>query len=696
MSSLGRTFSRLLVPVILGGVALAATLVALTPQLRGLVTAGTAGQIDVDLAPLPERSVVYAADGSVLAVFAEENRSEVTLDQVPDHVIRAVLSAEDERFFDHGALDLRALTRALVTNIESGDVVEGGSTITQQLVKNALLTPERDLKRKIQEASLAVRLEKQATKEEILERYLNIVYFGNGAYGIQAASEIYYGTSVEKLDLGQGVLLASLIRNPSGGDPWSAPEAALARRDAVIDRMDLLGHLKPGEAEELKAQPLPERPEGRPTSGSDYFVEAVRRALLDDERLGVDSETRERALLRGGLDIHTTLDPRLQRVAEAKMTEILPDTEGRFTASLVTLEPGTGAVRALVGGPDFTQDKFNLVTQGGRQTGSLFKALTLVAGLEAGYLPEDQILSWAPCEIPNPGGDPDPWVVNNAGGAPIAMTLDQATARSVNCAYARLVKLVGAPALVDVANRMGIVEPLAANLSLALGTASVTPLEMATVYATLANDGERRRPYFVERIEKGGEVVLEAEPAPVQAIEVDTARTAIEVLTGVVQGGTGTAARVPGWRLFGKTGSTDDNADAWFAGSTPDLTTVVWMGAPEGRVEMANVGGIRVFGGTYPARIFGAYMTAALEGVAPRGFPAPESRITRPPRLLLLAGESPPVPEEEEEEEKVEEVEVPRITLPDLTIPGISIPDVTRPTIPNITLPNRRGRGRDG
>ena len=687
---LGRTLSRLLVPIVVGGLALALTTLAVGPQVRDLVTAGEAGEVAVDLAPLAERSVVYAADGSVLAVFADQNRSEIPLAEVPDHVVRAVLDAEDDRFFEHGALDWRALLRALATNLESGEVVEGGSTITQQLVKNSLLTPARDLERKIQEASLAVRLERQMTKDEILERYLNTVYFGNSAYGIQAAAEVYYGVDAAALTLSQGVLLASLIRNPSGGDPWVDPDAARARRDVVIDRMRLLGHLDDAEAAALVAEPLPQAPAERPARGTDYFVEAVRRSLLDDPRLGADRAERERKLLRGGLRIYTTIDPALQRVAEAKVAEILPDSGGRFTAALVTLDPGTGAVRALVGGPDFTKEKFNLVTQGGRQTGSLFKALTLVAALEEGYQTGDRILGSSPCRIPNPGGAPDPWEVKNAGSSFGAITLTEATANSVNCAYARLVKLVGAEKVVEVAHRMGITQPLVPNLSLALGTASVSPLEMATVFATIADDGQRRTPHFVERIEdRDGALVLGPDDGAVQAIEPGVARRAAGVLTEVVKRGTGTAARVPGWQVIGKTGSTDDNTDAWFAGSTRGLTTVVWMGAPEGRVEMANVGGIRVYGGTYPARIFGAYMGEALADRAPVAFPPPPSRVERQPRFLRIEGERAPAPEQGAEGKPPEGVGEPATSGVPTTTPGEGPPHSSKPggTRPDISLP---------
>ncbi|MGH9279150.1 MAG: transglycosylase domain-containing protein, partial [Acidimicrobiales bacterium] len=589
-----------MIVVVVAGVGLAVGVTVLATQARDFFTAGTAGpEKQIDLQPLATRSVVYARDGSELLVLHdEENRLPVALDQVPPHVVQAVLDAEDDRFWDHGPLDLRAMTRALVENVETGGISQGGSTITQQLVKTAILTPRQDINRKVQEAALAVRLEKQMSKAEILERYLNTVYFGNGVYGLQAAAEKYFGTDTQHLDLGQGILLASLIRNPVGADPFVYPDEAIGRRDVVIDRMEALGHINAEQAAELKGQMLPEPPPERPAQGSDYFTEHVKQLLLADERMGATVQDRIRAVFKGGLAIRTTLDPHLQQLAEEKVAEIVPDTDGLFAAALVSVEPQTGAVRALVGGRGFEQSKFNLVTDGdGRQTGSAFKTFTFAAALEAGYIPNDTILGTAPCKIPNPGSVDPIWEAKNAsdGSGAGTMTLTEATVNSVNCAYARLVKLVGAQKVVDVAQRMGITNGLEPNLSITLGSSLTTPLQMASGYATLATEGERRAPYFIESVEDStGKTVVKAEPKPERAISVQHARTVTQTLTQVVQRGTGTAAAIPGWfnGVAGKTGSTDNNLNAWFVGYTPELSTAVWMGSP-GTVqrEMSNVGG---------------------------------------------------------------------------------------------------------
>jgi penicillin-binding protein 1A len=592
--------------------------------------------------PLAERSVVYANDGSVLATLhAEEDRVPVRLDQVPYHVVRAVLDAEDDRFFEHGPVDSRSLLRAMVSNIQAGGVEEGGSTITQQLVKIELLTSKRDLNRKLKEAVLAVELQKQYTKQQILERYLNSVYFGNGAYGIQAAAQHYFGVDTGDLTLGQGILLAGLIRYPGGADPFSNPGAARDRRDVVADRMASLGHISPEAAEAVKAEPLPTPPPPPPPESSDYFAEHVKQELLEAPWLGDTPQERYQMVFKGGLSIYTTLDPHAQQLAQDSVDSLLPDDPRGFTAALVSLEPGTGAVRALVGGPNFDTTKFNLVTDGdGRQVGSSFKMFTLMAALEQGIVPRDVISGAYPCPIPNPGSLDDPWTPTNAEGeAAGTLSLTEATVDSVNCAFARLIKLVGPDKVVDVAHRMGITNPLDPILSLTLGTEPVTPLQMASAYSTLAADGVHHEPYFIDHVTgRDGTVLWSHQDNATRAVSVQNARVVTQVLTQVVNRGTGTAAAIPGRVVAGKTGSTDENTDGWFVGFTPQLTTAVWMGAPEARVPMYNVGIFpKVYGGTYPAMIFGRYMSQVLAGAPPVPFAPPDpAPLNRPPNALSI------------------------------------------------------------
>jgi penicillin-binding protein 1A len=538
------------------------------------------------------------------------------------------------------------------------------------------------------------------SKKQILERYLNTVYFGNGAYGLQAAAERYFNTDVGHLTLGQGALLASLIRDPVGDDPFRHPAAAKARRDLVVDRMRSLGHLSDDQVAQLKSEALPQPPPESPAQASDYFSEHVKQLLLADPRLGATLQERTYALFKGGLSIHTTLDPNDQRVAEQAVADNLPDSGGQFNAALVSLDPTTGAVRALVGGPDFAQSKFNLATDGpGRQPGSSFKAFTLMAALEQGFSPRDTILGTAPCAIPNPGGTPDPWTPSNVEGEEGGvLSLTDATVHSINCAYARLIKLIGPDKVVDVAHRMGVTNPLSPHLSLTLGSEGVTPLQMASAYGTLAADGVHHAPYFVDSVEdRNGKVLFKNTPKGDRAVSSDNARIETQVLQQVVQRGTGTAAAVPGWDAAGKTGTTDDYTNAWFVGFTPTLTTAVWMGSPDGDVPMRNVGGIRVFGGTYPAQIWHAYMTAALAGQPVAGFPAPDS-YPDGSQYRSITGErsrqefssgyrsdaAPPAREPDQSPSPAPQRQQSDVTVP--TLPAFTIPpELTAPiTIPRI------------
>ncbi|HVL26988.1 MAG TPA: transglycosylase domain-containing protein, partial [Acidimicrobiales bacterium] len=618
-----------LVVALIGAVVASGVLVASRTASDVGRNAATAGPPrPLTFSPLAQRSVVYAKDGSVLAeLHAEEDRVSIPFERVPAHVVRAVLDAEDERFFEHGALDARALLRALVNNVDAGGVTEGGSTITQQLVKIELLTPEKDVNRKLKEAVLAVQLEEQFSKQEILQRYLNQVYFGNGAYGIQAAAQTYYGIDADELTLPQGVLLAGLIRYPGGSDPFAYPDAARDRRIAVADRMRFLNHITEEELGWIKSEALPTPPPTPEPRGSDYFAEKVKQELLAAPWLGETDQDRYHAVFKGGLHIHTTLDPRAQRLAQDAVERLVPEDPRGFAAALVSVEPGTGAVRALVGGDNFDAVKFNLVTDGdGRQTGSSAKMFTLMAALEAGMLPIDTIDGSAPCHIENPLAVDPIWSPSNVEGqAAGTLTLAQATVSSVNCAYARLIKIVGPDKVVDVARRLGVTNPIQPHLSITLGSEPVTPLQMATAYATLAADGMRNDPYFVQKVfGREGTLLWEHTPQPVRAVSAQHARMATAVMTQGVQAGTGTAAALPGRQVAGKTGSADDNADAWFVGYTHQLATAVWMGAPQGRVSMYNVGIFpRVYGGTYPAMIFGAFMREALAGQPAVGFPEP-------------------------------------------------------------------------
>ncbi|HVM54833.1 MAG TPA: PBP1A family penicillin-binding protein [Acidimicrobiales bacterium] len=643
--------SRLLALVVAGGALLAITAALLTPAVGTVLTAHeTTVTGEIDLASLAQRSQILDANGDLITyLYREENRAVIPLEQMPTALVDSVLQVEDASFWHHGGIDVQAIGRALLTNVESGSIEQGGSTITQQLVKNLLLDPEQSIGRKVREAVLAVKLEDRMSKEEILERYLNTVYLGNGTYGVQAAAELYFGVSAEDLDRAQSAFLAGLIRNPVGYDPFVQPDATRARRDLVADILHERGSITEEEAAAIKETPIPSEPFELVPRPKDYFIQEVIQRLLDDPRLGETQSQRYSALFRGGLTIRTTLDPRKQWLATAAVADVLPDTDGRFTAAVVSVEPGTGAVRAMVGGPGFEEAKYNITTQGvGRQAGSSFKPFVLAAAIDAGISPRSRINGIGPCRLPNEGGTPDPWEVSNYDGSRGGiMDLVTATQRSMNCAYARLALVVGLDEVAATTERLGITSPLPEVPSMALGALEVLPIDMAAAYATFANDGIHAEPYLVDEVrDRNDRVIFRHEPELRLAISPDAARTVTAILEGAVASGTGTRARFPDRRdVAGKTGTTSDYADAWFVGYTPQLATAVWMGSPTGTADkMTNVGGVRVTGGSYPARIWQAYMGPAMADLEPVDFPAAPPAGTG--EYLFIPGEPsrPPGP----------------------------------------------------
>jgi len=680
----GSRLPRFAVSVVAGGLGLALGVVLLFIQARAMLGAGKVGDSESigALGEDAQNSLVYDKDGNLLAVLhAEENRSPVLLSQVPQHVVNAVIDVEDDRFWSHGGINLAATVRALVTNVQAGEVRQGGSTITQQLVKNALLTPEKNVGRKVREAVLAVRLEDEMSKREILERYLNIVYFGNGAYGLQAAAETYFNTSVEKLTLGQATLLAGIIRNPVGYDPIRRPAAAASRRSFALDRMVALGDLTPGQADLVRQDPLPNQVFTPLPPPNDYFVEEVKQRLLDDTRLGETAQERYNALFKGGLRIYTTLDPRLQRLAEEHRSKVLPQriTRNEFTSALATVEPSSGYVRALVAGDDFGTEQYNLATQGKRQPGSSFKVVVLLAALDAGFSPNDTIDGSSPCTLRVPGFDvykPG----NYEGSAGGTMSLTDATAKSVNCAYARLGVAVGLDKVVDMAVRLGIPrDRLDTFPSISLGAEEVTPLEMAAAYAAIANDGVFHPPTFVQQVaDRRGRVIFEGPGRGQRAFSAQTARQAIKVMRNVVDRGTGTAARLPRRPAAGKTGTSQNFENAWFVGFTPQLSTSVWMGSPIGNVPMTNVGGRNVTGGSYPATIWGRFMAASLDDEPVVKFQEPDPKLV--PRGRYIRDTSAP-------NARPGPVRVATTLAPDAGAPETAVPNPTAPAAPVPSIP---------
>ena len=576
--------------------------------------------------PLPRAAVVVAAGGEELAVVGPDGtRIEVSLDEIAPIAVDAVIAAEDRRFYSHGGIDPIGLTRAVWQNLRS-DRTQGGSTITQQLVKLLYTDGERSFARKAEEAVLAAKLERSSDKDEILERYLNVVYFGRGAYGIEAASRAYFGISASQLQIGQAALLAGLIRSPETADPAEDPTEAARRRGTVLDGLVAIGSISDAEAAAADASDLGAIPEAATVTAASvapHFVDYVRQQAI--------AAVGEEAVFGDGLRIVTTLDLPAQQAAETAIAEILTDPADP-QAALVALDTD-GAIRAYVGGRDYGALQLDLVRGAeaggsGRQPGSTFKPFLLTAAIAEGITLADV--------FPAPGSiDLDvggvPWSVSNYGGSGFDdLTVAEATAQSVNTVFAQMLAAVGPEAVVDAAHATGITAELSADPSIALGTSGVSPLQLATGYLTFADDGMRTEPYAIARIERSdGSVLWEPDrPEPTRGIDEGVSRTVTYALEGVIDGGTGRAADI-GRPAAGKTGTTQDNVDAWFAGYVPGYAAVVWMGYPEASLPMDDVHGRAVTGGSFPAQIWQRFMAAVMEGRDVAEFPAPPEELVQ-------------------------------------------------------------------
>ncbi len=573
----------------------------------------------------------------VLAVLrGSEARTLVDFDAINPWMRHAIVAVEDRRYWEHRGVDIRGIGRALWADIRQKKVVEGGSTITQQFVKNALDRDQKTIARKVREAALAWQLTQRWSKRRILEAYLNTIYFGNGAYGVQQASLTYFDHGASELTLPEAALLAGIPANPTAFDPVADPRAARARRLVVLQAMVEEGKITRQQLSAAASEPLP-RPEDVKLPGTEgpaqYFVNYVKRQLIDE--YGADR------VFGGGLEVQTTIDLDLQRAARASIGTTLTDPDGP-SAALVALDPRTGAVKAMVGGSNYRKSQFNLAVQSERQPGSVFKPFVLATALRQGISPATRFDS-EPQEIDL--GDRN-WVVSNYDDVYYgSVDLERATIESDNTVYAQLTRLVGSRKVAETAKAMGIQSRLQGYYSIGLGTESVNPLELARAYAAFANEGRRidgailgNRPRVIETITEGdterrntpvGKAVL----APVEA------RTVNSILQKVVSQGTGVRAQLPNRPVAGKTGTTENYGDAWFVGYTPQLVVAVWVGYPETLQPMlTEFDGEAVTGGTYPAEIWKTFAETALVDVEPEAFAAPPYRTTEP-KLVSRRGE---------------------------------------------------------
>lgn len=585
---------------------------------------------DLEKHQLDQTSKIIAANGTVITeLHGEQNRENVSLGQICEDLQDAVIAIEDERFYQHGGVDWEAIARAFWTNVVQGKVVQGASTITQQYVKNTLTGKERTYWRKIEEASLANQLERRYSKDKILEMYLNDVYFGQGCYGVKTASQTFFGKLPSELELEEAALLAAVIRIPNYYSPYLNIEAARSRRNVVLDKMEELGFISSSQCAEAKArdvvvQPIPEE---APSPTAPYFVEYVKKYLYNvfaadpDLRARFGDLSPDDIIFRGGLRVYTTLDPDLQKYAEEAIASTL-DREGDPSAAICAVDPRSGEIKAMVGGTDYSELQYNIAAQGGRQPGSSFKPFVLTAAISNGISPYKTYDS-SPTTLEFPDGTK--WKVGNAEGSSYGtINVYTATVRSVNVVYARIIRDVGPQRVAQIAQAMGIKSNIPPYPSIALGTSEVNPLEMASAFGTLANNGVYVPPVCVTKVtDAEGNIVFENNPKGKRVVREDVAAVVNSILQDAVRYGTGRAARIDRPQA-GKTGTTDDYADAWFCGYTPDLSAAVWVGHTEGRIPMRNVHGITVYGGTFPAQIWKKFMEKALVEVPPSDFPEAE------------------------------------------------------------------------
>ncbi len=623
----------LIITIVVGGVATGACLAALIPGATTLAES-TYFQSDKlkDLSSLAQRSTIFDSQGNAIALLGLENREPAELQEVPEILQNAVVAVEDQTFWENRGVDFNGTLRAFLTNLTEGGIVQGGSTISQQLVKNRILTAKKNINRKVREIVLAVRLNEKFSKREILEQYLNTVYFGQGSYGVKSAVERFFLTDsgqtafglpvlrpkqLFEVTIGEAALLAGLISNPEGNNPFVYPDRAALRRELALENMVDEGYITQEQADAAKLEPLPTQKPVAELRPRDSWSEEVQDRLFNDPMFSVLGDTvkeRQNRVLTGGLKIYATLDPKMQEDAKRAMAEGLATSKAGFTGALVAIDPRNGFVKAMVAGPGFTDSQYNIATSPiGRQSGSTWKVITLAAGLESGFSPADMVDGSSPCEFKVWGR------TQNAGeGSSGMQTIRNATRNSTNCAYARMELAVGLERVMATARDMGITQDtLKPILTLTLGAVETTPLEMATVAATIANQGVHHDPTFVSRIvAPDGEVVFDAEDIPgEEAISKEAANCEIDILRGVISGGTGTNAQLGGRPVAGKTGSTDNLADANFLGFTPQLATFIWHGFPDARVPGAG------FGGQIPAGIFRRFMNAALAGQPAQPFP---------------------------------------------------------------------------
>lgn len=562
-----------------------------------------------------EPTEVYDADGNTIAEFYLQNRKSITEDQVSDYILKGTVDTEDVRFYQHNGVDPQGIVRALFAQLRGSS--EGASTITQQLVRNTVLSDEqfdKTLKRKVREAYIAIQMEKTYSKDQILMMYLNTIYYGHSAYGIEAASITYFNKDAKDLTLAEAATLIGLPNSPSYYDPTVNPDACKARRNTVLDRMLSAGDITQEEHDAAQAEDLNINL-GNSVMDSQgtypYFTDYVKSLLQED----FDSNT----IFQGGLKVYTTLDPTDQQAAQDAVADRLDSIgDDNLDAALVAIDPNTGYIKAMVGGRDYNTDQYNLATQARRQPGSSFKAFTLATAISQGMSPQVYLNCNSPLQVTST------WKVQNYGNEQYGtITLARATELSSNTGYAQVATVVGADNIVATAKAMGIDVDLPAYPSITLGTVGVPPVQMAEAYATLATGGIHRDSVAITKIlDRNDNTVYEHTDNPTQAIDPKVAYATTKVLEGVVKSGTAevvSSTSKISEPIAGKTGTTEDYRDLWFCGYTPDVAVAVWVGYREEATVYVNGSYGHPSNTTCP--IFASYVNATIDHDSTTQFP---------------------------------------------------------------------------
>ncbi len=577
------------------------------------------------LPSLSRLSEVYTADGVLLGELTERNSQPVPLDQVPDLVVAAMLSAEDTEFWDHNGVDYRAIARAVLRDIRGGTTAQGGSTITQQVVKLNFGGTEPTLKRKVAEAAIAIELERRYTKEQILEFYMNSVYFGENAYGVKAAAQEYFGKTLDELTVAEAASLPVPIRNPTLYDLRRNPQAATEVRNHVLDQMVEQEYLTPDQGEAAKLEPLLTSAHQEFITPAPQVLIAAKEAVLNDPQYGLGDSyaERKRALFGcpaddtscqggGGLRIFTTVEFSLQQRAQEILREWFPPGADGPTGAIAMVDNLTGATVVMASGLEFGEDlesgqrTYDLATKGRRNPGSAFKPFGVVAALENGGSLGSYWADRSPRVIEF--GALEPWTCRGGPADGTIRTLERALVASTNSVFCQLAVAVGPDKIVEVAHRMGIESPLAAVPAVVLGGSAVSPLEMASAYSTLANYGAKVDNYLIDRIEDSeGNVIYQHRTVREQVLDPALAASVVRTMEKVISGGTGTNAKI-GRPQAGKTGTHQYNSDVWFVGFIPQFSTSVWVGFADSQVPMANL----VIHGTYYNTVYGGSVAAPI------------------------------------------------------------------------------------